>query len=119
MILKPLPTTVAKKPVKRDYEWLPGRYSEHFVCGVMVITTGKKATGYMLSEFAIGSTSGRGFTLLKTFGGSDGEATRYDVFLSTIDTKHHCSCRGFLHKGACKHLAAILAEFGPKPVSQP
>ncbi|CAN5419644.1 hypothetical protein BH11PLA2_BH11PLA2_32590 [soil metagenome] len=49
------------------------------------------------------SSVARGFQLVKLFGGSDGEATGYAVFVGDNVFADQCHCRGFLRHNHCTH----------------
>lgn len=80
--------------------------------GTLLILGGKKPTCYRVIEVPVGRGfgDGRGFTLLKQWGGSDAEATGYDVFVSGGGTNGRfdsCNCKAWLVRGRCKHHDAM------------
>lgn len=83
--------------------------------GDLLVIDGRKPTCYRVIEQVVGPKygSGRGFTLLKVYGGTDDEATGYDVFVSgpgTNGTLDACNCRGWLRHGHCKHHSAMKGK---------
>lgn len=102
-----LPRTRAKHPPRRNLEVIPGKTAGNFT---LLVKVGARTTVYAVQELNVGTTPGRGFTLLKAFGGSDPGQERYDVFISTVVAPgegDHCTCTGFLHHGHCKHADAL------------
>lgn len=102
-----MPDAKRSPTTSTEFEFIPGPVN------VVVIGIGKKATGYQVFERNVqrGYDTGRGFTLIKLFGGTDAEATGYDVFV-TIDparVRDDCTCKGFITRGQCKH-HDVIAE---------
>lgn len=76
---------------------------------VMVSTVGKLQTAYTVKEIPAHEFGGRGFQLAKLFGGSDGEATGYAVFVDGDATRRadQCHCKGFLRHRHCTHVDGL------------
>lgn len=102
-----LDRTNAKRPPARSVEYFPEQPGE----GLLVLQVGNKPTGYKLTETRVGSDwSGRGFKLVKVFGGSDKEAEAYECFVpKDVAEVPICGCKGFLYHFRCKHIDGLRA----------
>lgn len=92
----------------RAWTWVGGTTGA--ALGTVTICQGKntkKIATYAVSEHAGVPFPARGFRLAKVAGGSDPEATNYDVKIDPADG-HTCECRGFHRWGHCSHIDALV-----------
>lgn len=106
-----LPAT--KSTPNASIRWEPLDGGREPLRGLLVIQSPKKFARYSLVEFP--ADGGRGFHFVKLAGGTDPEADSYSVFIADprpADAGYAhdgCECKGFLHTGHCKHVAAVRA----------
>lgn len=101
--IEALPATKSSK--HSGIRWTP---AETTAGGIITILTDRSATEYAVVPFP--AYGGRGFHLAKITPGTDAEAESYDVFCEAMDPAFDtCECKGFLHRGTCKHRDACRA----------
>lgn len=87
-----------------SFIWTPGSTDDTNRSGTLTISGTRSFAVYDVEEFP--ADHGRGFRLMKTFGGTDSTEQQYFVFAGS-DGVGHCDCRGFSAHGRCKHTAAL------------
>jgi hypothetical protein len=99
-----LPATKTSK--HNGIEWTPESIGS--ASGLLVIRQhGKGKDGaYRVTERPC-DWAGRAFHFEKIGGGTDPDATSYDVLIGQHDRR--CDCKGFTRHGHCRHTEAILA----------
>ena len=98
-----LPLPASKTSSKRSVTFLADPTG---TAGTMTVCQGKQVTTYRLTEHVGVPYPCRGFHVEKLAGGTDPEATGYDVLIDAA-AGHTCECRGFLRHGHCSHVDAI------------
>lgn len=77
--------------------------------GYLLIDTDRSRSAYLVDEVET-RWRGRAFRFRCCGGGTDREATGYDVFLSLHPGEPHlCDCKGYQRYHHCKHTSAIEA----------
>ena len=98
-----LPLPASKTSSKRSVTFVADATG---TAGTMTVVQDKKVTTYRLTEHVGVPYPCRGFHVEKVAGGTDPEATGYDVEINP-EGHHSCECKGFYRHGHCSHVDAI------------